>query len=275
MWLWHCYSQEDDGSYMGWELILDRSAAAGTDGDQLQLAVNCTNHRVASAATARIRPARVDADEACRLLLTAAVRQHASALFRLARWKECEQQLDARTVEKLLHLALDWPDCTAVLCKMPAAAQLRSEQVATLLLKAVQSNDDLCSLCFRSLLSLPATEELSSVCMEQLLCWAVVCGRVSPECAEMLCSKPAARALSCEAVARLLLAAAQLREGIYSYENYNVLCGLPGTAHLTSSMLAPVKQAASGRRNDRLSLMLCELPAGKDCLQALLAPYQR
>jgi hypothetical protein len=187
--LLHCCLQEaGDALDLDWEDIMERAAAAGTAGDLLQPAVNCTNDRVASGASLVMAwhfergSARLEADVACRTLLTAAVRQHAHALVHLGRSKVYEQQADAHMLEELLNLVVHWPcdgGCAALfrlmalqqLCKMPAAAQLSSEQVAALLHRAVQSID---GYGFQALLSLPAAEWLSSVCMEQLLCLAVV-----------------------------------------------------------------------------------------------------
>jgi hypothetical protein len=263
-----CLQKEDEVPVLDWDDIVEHAAAAGIDGDVLQLALNCTNHAVALAATKSIHPAHLEPDVACRLLLTAAARRHGSALFCLARWRQCEQQVDVQTLEKLLHLALSWTDCTALLCKMPAAAQLSSEQVSTLLRKAVQSSDDWRSLRFRSLLFMPAAEQLSSMCMEQLLQSAVVCDKVSLEGMRVLCSKPAAGALSCEAVARLLQAAAQLGEGLDRSDNYKLLCRLPGAAQMTSSMVAAAMRAAAESKHFGLLLLLYELPAAQQLSSA-------
>jgi hypothetical protein len=301
----HCclqeYLSEDGSSDLDWDYIIEQSAAAGTDGDLLQLALNCTNHTVASGATASICLKDLEAHVACRLMLTAAVRRHAAALHRLASLQVFSRHLDAPTLEKLLHLLmlrlppsnvrkgqLDasalqevahfdrharqcWSGSAALLCRMPAAAQLSSEQVATLLHKAVHSDD------FRSvqpLLSLPAAEHLCSMCMEQLLRSALVSGRQRSCCVQMLCSTPAARALGCDAVARLLQAAAQLGEGdwmgpgFFATASYRSLCSLPGAEQLTSSMIAAAMKAAAEKdRIDSLRL-LCELPAAEQLTSA-------
>jgi hypothetical protein len=264
-----CLQEEDRGPDLDCEHIMERSAAAGTAGDLLQLTLNCTNHWAASGAI--IAAGGLEAGVLCRMMLTAALRQHAEALFLLARWKVCKQQADVPTLEKLLHLVLHWLDCASgcaavqchvtlrSICKMPAAAQLSSEQVATLLHKAVQRDDGFCLELF---LSLPAAEQLSSVCMEQLLCLSVVCAKVRSECVFVLCSDSPARELSCEAVARLLLAAAQ-QEGLFKGVGYNLLCGLPGAAHLTSSMIAAAMQAAVEEGNSGCLQLLCELTAAE------------
>jgi hypothetical protein len=215
-------------SDVDWDRIIQHAAAAGTAGDLLQLALNSTNYWVANTAATRIRSAHLEADAARRLLITAALRQHTSALLRLTRLEVFERQLDASTLEKVIHLALDWPACRLaswpdtgladLLCKKPAAALLSSEQLARLLQKAVGSND---GLCVKALLALPVAKQLSTVCMEQLLHLAVVSRRQPSQCASVpgcatvavLCSTPAARALSCDAVARLLQTVAQLGEG--------------------------------------------------------------
>jgi hypothetical protein len=163
----HCCLQqllsEFAGSNLDWGRIMQHAAAAGADGELLMLAMNCTNYWVADTAllvTTRIRPAHLEADVARRLMITAAVRQHTSALLRLVRFEVFERQLDASTLKKLVHLVLDWPawpdtGCAEMLCKKPAAALLNSEQLTRLLHKAVGSND---GLCVRALLALPAAE---------------------------------------------------------------------------------------------------------------------
>jgi hypothetical protein len=104
--------------------------------------------------------------------------------------------------------------------------------------------------------------------MEQLLHSVVVCDKVSLEGVRVLCSTPAARALSCEAVARLLQAAAQHGERLDTSDHYRLLCRLPGAAQLTSSMVAAAMQAAAESNHFGLLLLLYELPAAQQLTSA-------
>jgi hypothetical protein len=255
----HCFLQEGLGSEpwdLDWYYVMVHAAAAGTAGDLLQLALNCTKMWVAERATfatASIRP-HLEADVARRLMLTAAVRQHGHAVLYLARSQLYKRQLDVSTVDKLLHLMVCCPNCIPVLCTMPAAAQLSSKQVASLLHKVVQSNH-CCTVSIKPLLSLPAAEHLSSVCMEQLL-RSVVSVCVPPDSVEMLCSTPAARALSCDAVARLLQAAAQLGQGLWEDMHYKDctrhLRQLPAARMLSQEVLGGNERGYQARSVERL-----------------------
>jgi hypothetical protein len=135
--------------------IVGLASAAGTDGDLLQLAVNCTDHWIASqaASAASCISARLEAGMACRLLLTAAMRQHAEALYRLAQMKVFEQGLDAPTLEKLLRRVSHWPggcatdpaasyrnDALRMLFRLPGAAQLISRMIAATMQAVEEGN---------------------------------------------------------------------------------------------------------------------------------------
>jgi hypothetical protein len=148
--LLHCSLQKGASSDVDWHDIMEQAAAAGTDADLLQLAVNCNNGIVASAVTAASCAEHLEADVACRLMLTAAVRQHVYAVWRLASSEVCKRQVDATTLEKLFHLMLHSLHYTGVLCDMPAAAQLSSEQVAQCcrrLCKAITACASSCRFC--------------------------------------------------------------------------------------------------------------------------------
>jgi hypothetical protein len=118
---------------------------------------------------------------ACKLLLTAARRQHAAAVQTLISEPAVLQHMDAWTLEAVLRQLLAngsvigsacFADFFESLCvrllhpQLPAVVALNSEVLARLLLAAVEAS---ANRCVQQLCLLPAAQQLSSNSMAQLV----------------------------------------------------------------------------------------------------------
>jgi hypothetical protein len=148
------------------------------------------------------------------------------------------------------------------LCRLPAAAHVNCEQVVQMLQETLLHNG-IFFANLRSLLELPAAEQISSKEMQHLLHIGVASKR-QPN-VSLLCCQPAAAALSSDAVARLLATSAQ--PGNKQLQELNVcaqcLCELPGAQQVTSSMLLPAVQAAVENNTFMTLMFISQLPAAK------------
>jgi hypothetical protein len=145
-----CSLQEDTRSDLDWQHIMEQTAAAGTAGDLMQLAMNCSKLRLPSRAMNHVRAHKIDADVARSVWLTAAVRQHLQALCTLPH-SELREHMNAATLEKVLLLVLQHPDCKTSVVERnncayvlwtrvwPAPAWLTDEQQAALLAQLQQA----------------------------------------------------------------------------------------------------------------------------------------
>jgi hypothetical protein len=248
------------------------------DVDLLQLALNCGNHETAYAAANRINPwvetAQLEPAVACRLLLTAATRQHPHAVRRLAETEGIRHHVDAATLASVLELMTWSSSCVKALCQMPAAAQLSSDQLTMVLQAATQEGSP---SSITPIAALPAAGQLSSGDIEQLMHMAVTSDILNAGHSRVgvLCAQPAAQVLSYSAIARLLLADAnvgssQLRASIPSSAQH--LCRLPEAAQLSSSMIVPAMQEATENGDNSCPKWLCRLPAARQLSAAELQP---
>jgi hypothetical protein len=102
--------------------------------------------------------------------------------------------------------------------------------------------------------------------MEQVLLTAVASVMLWSERVGLLCNTPAAEALSCDAVARLLQAAAQLGEDCIGTNHYSQctqhFCQLPGALMLSREAIEPLVQTAVKRGEHNAARRLCGQPAG-------------
>jgi hypothetical protein len=160
------------------ELPIPAAVAA----DLLQLAVNGFNERTARAVLGRI-PSQLEPTAACRLLVTAAVRQRGDLARRLAAVRAVQQHLDAHTL-------------TAVLRALLLAAELRAYPKSSHLLDSVS----------RLLLDQRAVaQQLEDEALVEMLHAAI--GSRAPDFAVPLFSSPNVQQLAAAAVLELLTAA--------------------------------------------------------------------
>jgi hypothetical protein len=145
-----CSLQECALSDLDWQRLMEQSAAAGTVGDLMQLAMNCSKLRLPSRAMKRVRADDLDADVARSVWLTAAVRQHLHALCTLSH-SELRELMNAATLEKVLLLVWQQAGCSTSMVERnncayvlwtriwPAPAWLNDEQVARLMAQLQQA----------------------------------------------------------------------------------------------------------------------------------------
>jgi hypothetical protein len=126
---------------------LEFPAADVSDADQaglLQLAMNSSRPAMAATAAAALQrlPSLVEPDAACRLLVTAAVRQHAAALQHMSSLAAMQQHVNGATIETVLRQLVVHADNSNYVQLLrrfsAAAAQLDSPAVADLLQAAVE-----------------------------------------------------------------------------------------------------------------------------------------
>lgn len=264
----------------------------------LQLAMNSNRPAVAATAAAALQrlPSLLEPSLVRRLLVTAALRQHAEALQYLSALPGVQQHVDAATLQtmlmqlvthadnssyvqllrrfpaaaaqlasctvaELLKAAVERGRCVWVqqLCKLPGARWLDSNAVVLLLKAAVERGH--CE-CTYYLCNLPAAQQLSGEAVAALLQVAVKCPAdvtqwAVADCTHHLCRLPAAQQFSNEAVASLLCAAVQHN----SSASTGWLCKLPAAQQLSSSCVANLLCAAVTQQNKGMIQAVCRLPA--------------
>jgi hypothetical protein len=264
----------------------------------LQLAMNSNRPAVAATAAAALQrlPSLLEPSLVRRLLVTAALRQHAEALQYLSALPGVQQHVDAATLQtmlmqlvthadnssyvqllrrfpaaaaqvgsiiiaEVLQAAIERGRCVWVqqLCKLPGAQWLDSNAVVLLLKAAVERG--YCE-CTYYLCNLPAAQQLSGEAVAALLQVAVKCPAdvtqwAVADCTHHLCRLPAAQQFSNEAVASLLWAAVQCN----SSASAGWLCKLPAAQQLSSSCVADLLRAAVKQRNKEMTQAVCRLPA--------------
>jgi hypothetical protein len=219
---------------------LPRGGAA----DLLQLALNCSSTAAAgtavghlpatAAAAARRLPELLEPDVARRLLVTAATRQHTAAVENMVTLAYMQQPIDAGTLEAMLVGLLEHNACLSVLIRLPAAAQLSSEDVIRLLLTAA-AREAVLSVCV--LRRLPAAQQFDSAAVFQLLKAAIPQDHVPWP----FCQPPAAAQLSSSDVFQLLQAAVQ---GSTSTSVVGYMCYLPGAQQMNCQAVLQLLQTA-------------------------------
>jgi hypothetical protein len=241
--------------------------------------MNSGSHTAAEAAAYHI-PAQLEPEVARKLLTTAALRQHVSAVHHMSGLAVMQQHADAPTVHSVLvnlvapanspHAWCDDVNCFAhdsqagdedncpaddsqgyilrsicilAVCAMPAAAQLSADRLAQLLLAAVQSRAALQGI--NRLCRLPAARQLSSDQVADLLDAAITLDEGF--CTAHFCRLPAAYHLSADGIVRLLQQAVDLEqdsmEEDVTTESVRALCGLPGAQQISSDMTLQLLQA--------------------------------
>jgi hypothetical protein len=223
------------------------------------------NHLPATeAAAARRLPALLEPAVARKLLLTAVTRHATHAIDHLLQLTYMRQQLDAATLEAMLHQPSPYFMTVRYLCRLPEAAQLSVEAVSRLLLAAVDgcnTSDPYAThaLTVMELCRLSAAANLSSEALFQVLQVAVVRSGV-PEGLYML---PAAQQLRSDQAYQLLLAAITSLDSDEPYwglprEFYQ----LPAVQQLSSEQVQQLLQAAVAA--SIVSTQLFQLPAAAD-----------
>jgi hypothetical protein len=197
---------------------------AGNLAALLQLAMNGSSHATAEAAVGYM-PAQLEPASVRRLLLTAALREHDSAVQKIAGSTVVKQHVDTPTVHRTLQELVQraapdmwsfWQEhvdqlrnsnelSIEAVCTLPAAAALGSDAVAQLLLIAVQANAG--DQCIHTLSKLPAAAQINSMQLTEILQAAVQSRSV--ECLRTLFRLPAAEDMSSKQVAAVLLTALQ------------------------------------------------------------------
>jgi hypothetical protein len=186
--------------------------------------MNCSNPATAKAAAYRL-PEQLKAVTARKLLLTAASRQHVAVTQHMIRLPVTVQHIDANTLEAMIaQLLACWrveaAACIELLCVMPAAAQLSSEAAARLLLEGLRQIQP---VPIGQLWNLAGAQQMSSELITELL---VGCAQVHkyPEdplddCLNMICTLPAAEALSSTEFVQLLEAVFECDFDMQQYAN--------------------------------------------------------
>jgi hypothetical protein len=262
--------------------------------DIMQLGMNCSCHRTASDTAEVLQRWYKQQPDASstegttyvnqlefftasnqrRLFVTAATRQHVTALRTLTNAPQVMQHVDVAVLRKVLKqlVAVGFSDTMRVLLESESlneavVQQLTSEAVQQLLQAAVEGGS---SACAELLCRLPAAKNLSAESLVQLLQAAVA--QNSSACAELLCKLPAATQLTAEALVQLLQAAVARDSGSCTA----LLCKLPMVKHLQSEALVQLLQAAVEQRSSTCAELLCQLPAAnqlpaKELVQLLQA----
>jgi hypothetical protein len=261
----------------------------------LQLAMNGSSHETAQAAAHYIS-AQLEPEVVRGLLVTAATRQHGSAVLIMTHREVVKQHVDAPTLQRALQelivpqhgpvlwqfmpgfLGLREPIsqarllCINAACALPAAAQLGSDAVTQLLLVALQANAD--DQCIQSLRMLTAASQINSDQLIEVLQAAVHFRSV--QCTRMLCSLPAAQWSSSEQVAAVLLTALQQDSSKCAHA---ILQHLPASLRLAYDMLAPLLLAVVQAGAYDCFKLLTQAPAmasitNEDAMQLLRGVFQ-
>jgi hypothetical protein len=168
-----------------------------------------------------------------------------------------QRHLHATTPEAMLRPLLPYGGCIELLCQLPAAAQLSSAAVTSLLLQAIQQRE---TEAVFQLCRLPAAEQLTTEHAAQLLeacstadsLWVDFRGNTIQTYIKEL---PAMGRLSSATLLRQLHAALDCRNIGY----VNILCASPPAKHISSQALLP--------------LLLTALTALKDAIAAASGIY--
>jgi hypothetical protein len=233
----------------------------------LQLAMNNSIHAAAEAAAYHI-PAQLQLEVVHKLLTTAALRQHVSAVQHMAGLAVMRQHADAAALQSCLQELLAplsllyggsiWHDyfpysngtapqhkynqlqrsvCVRAACTMPAAALLGTDAVLQLLLAAVPARAHM--KVISKLCRLPAARQLSSDQALQILDVAIKLQWTS--CTFALCSwLPAANHLEAHLLAQLFRTAVDF----HSKHCVELLCRLPGARQISSDVLLQLLKPA-------------------------------
>jgi hypothetical protein len=213
-------------------------------GGLLQLAMKCSNPWTAAAAASRMpataaaaaqrMPALLDATTTLKLLLTAATRQHTSALRHMLGLGVMLQHLDAELLEAMIRQSFSSMICLNTLVRLPAADQLSSDAAAQLLTAAAQEH--MCE-AVGELCCLTAARQLSSEQLEAVLQAHMQKSAVNSSSTwsfNKLFNLPGAKQLSRNTVVQLLHTAISIR----SWEHTYLLCQLPAHVAISSEDVA-------------------------------------
>jgi hypothetical protein len=226
---------------------LQRDVVPSDPAGLLQLEVNSHSQDVAAAVVASLLPAQLGPEEARKLLLTAAVRQHDGIVSSLMQHPGVVQHIDAATVEAAVSKLLAWrveaardgllQYMLAAVCSMPASSQLGADALERLLHSAIGLEMHSSAVVFK-LIQLPAAQQLSSSTVAA--CLQVSVRQGNTDCTRALCQMPAAYQLSSDMLAELLVSALQPRPYFNcTYWNDDIdantrcLCELPAAAEVS------------------------------------------
>jgi hypothetical protein len=191
------------------------------------------------------------------------------------------QHLSSQEVSELLALLLtsikpydrDVAECTAAFCRLPAAQQLSSQAVIQLLtLLLTWSRHQAVDECMAALCRLPAAQQLTRDYVIQLLQTAA--GLAHADCgAELLCSLPAAKHISCFAIASLVRTAVQFHALYRVGQFVKAVCGLPAAQQLAPDTAVELLTYATARCNAYCVLQLCKLQAAQEISSDLVLAF--
>jgi hypothetical protein len=257
----------------------DEAPAGAAVAGLLQLAMNSSSNTAAQAAAYHI-PAQLEPAVARKLLTTAALRQHVSAVQHMAGLAVVQQHIDATALQSCLQELLApsslqdahsawrnylWAStvasqykeeriqrsiCVHAACAMPAAALLGTDAVTQLLLASMQARAHM--KVISRLCGLPAARQLSSDQAVQILDLAIKMEWTS--CTAMLCSwLPPAQQLDANVLVQLMRTALCY----HSKSCVALLCHLPRAQQISSDML--------------MQLLMAALEHDSGCIRVLLA----
>ncbi|WIA42587.1 hypothetical protein OEZ86_008563 [Tetradesmus obliquus] len=249
--------------------------------DILQIAVNCSSQGVAAAAIDRLvfiqRSAHfsdLEPEAVCRILVTAALRQHASVIESLASQPGVEEAVDPHTLEKIFkHLISCHEDtCTALLDEWPAAVQtLSADAVARLILHALESGPQHThDRGFAAeLMRTPAAAQISSDTLADIITASIL--QHDTELVAVACEALPAQQITHEVVAQLQQAALQQGSGV----SVMFLCSLPAAQQLSSSEMFGLLRLAVQQSRDPPKISSEDAGAANelsndDCMMQLL-----
>jgi hypothetical protein len=262
-------------------------AAAASEGPApLQLAVNCSNPATATAA-ARCLPATTAAAEqqmpgllepgvACKLLLTAAMRENVAAVGHMVRLESMQQCIDAAALEAMLPELHKQDRCLDALCQLPAAAALSTDAAVRLLLAAIQDSYadsvhvpgtvlgtrtvwEVCSVAAAPQFSQEQVVTLLQACMEARAgthSSSTAASMLKPSASfvfRRVINRPAAAAwamqLSTRALVQLLHTVISVGDtAMFINAHTSALCSFPAAAAMSSADVASLLRAAFQRK---------------------------
>jgi hypothetical protein len=235
--------------------------------DIMQLGMNCSSHRVGPYLLGELERIQLDlsvtlgsegATDAFlselfppstqrKLLVTAATRQHVTALRHMITVPKFMQQVDAPTLHAVLKQLVEAGFSSTIRALLEAKSlqetavqQLTSEAIAELLQAAVERDSGSSA---ELLLTLPAAKRLPAEALAQLLQAAVAVAAPlhgGSACVELLCRHPTANLLTSDALVDLLQAAVVGGKT----KCMRQLCGIPAVQQLTAASIAQLLHTA-------------------------------
>jgi hypothetical protein len=235
--------------------------AGRVDADLLQLAVNCMRPTTAAAAV-RYLQVQLEPARARTLLLTAATRQHEEAVKRLLDATTVQQHVDAPTLAAMLSGMLCKDGTVQLLCRLPAAMQLKDTAVASLLVEATMRG---ANVAVEQLCKLASAQQMSSKVVVSVFDGCVAaCRHSSPQSQnthvmEHIVDLPAARHLGSSVVVQLLLKAIGLDVSNTYTRDLCVrrLCQLPAADDISNDEMVQLLLAVFNRQQLPNDILLC------------------